>query len=193
MDTNDLHARFRSRQWLPLALCAVVAMVGGFSHSCRAEEPPPAQSLKNTPETRAAEKARRHEPDVSAKKRMGTASFYAKQFAGRPMADGAPMDPGGDNAASKTLPLGTVAKVTNLETGKSAVVTIQDRGPYVPGRIVDLSPATARQIGISQRKGVALVVVAPIAVPQPDGKVKLGAAAYESLREAAVDMRTVQR
>jgi rare lipoprotein A len=193
MDTNGLHARLRSRQWLPLALCAALAMVGGFSHRCGAEEPPPAQSFKNTPETRAAEKAKHHEPDFSARKRMGKASFYAKQFAGKPMADGAPMDPGGDNAASKTLPLGTVAKVTNLETGKSAVVTIQDRGPYVPGRIVDLSPATARQIGISQRKGVALVVVAPIAVPQPDGKVKLGAAAYESLREAALDTRTVQR
>jgi rare lipoprotein A len=112
------------------------------------------------------------------------------------------MDPHGDNAASKTLPLGTTAKVTNLETGKSAVVTIQDRGPYVPGRIVDLSPATARQIGISHRKGVALVVVAPIAVPQPDGRIKLGAAAHESLadttvskaiRDASVDTRTVQR
>jgi rare lipoprotein A len=193
MDTNGLHARFRSRRWLPVTLCAVVAMAASFSQYCGAEEPAPAQSLRNTRETRAAEKARHHDPDFSAKKRMGTASFYAKQFAGKPMADGAPMDPGGDNAASKTLPLGTVAKVTNLETGKSAVVTIQDRGPYVPGRIVDLSPATARQIGITQRKGVALVVVAPIVVPQPDGKVKLGAAAYESLREAAVDTRTVQR
>jgi rare lipoprotein A len=168
-------------------------MAASFSQYCCAEEPAPGQGLKNTPATRAAEKARHHEPDFSAKKRMGTASFYAKQFAGKPMADGAPMDPGGGNAASKTLPLGTVAKVTNLETGRSAVVTIQDRGPYVPGRIVDLSPATARQIGISQRKGVALVVVAPIAVPQPDGKVKLGAAAYEPLREAAVGTRTVQR
>jgi rare lipoprotein A len=163
----------------------------GFPQYCRAGESP-GESLKNTPQTRAAEKVKQHEPDFSAKKRMGTASFYAKQFVGRTMADGAPMDPEGDNAASKTLPLGTTAKVTNLETGKSAVVTIQDRGPYVPGRIVDLSPATAREIGISRRKGVALVVVAPIAVPQPDGKVKLGAAAYESLREGA-DTRTAQR
>lgn len=124
---------------------------------------------------------------------MGTASFYANEFAGKRMANGTPMDPRGDNAASKTLPLGTTAKVTNLETGRSAVVTIQDRGPYVPGRIVDLSPATARQIGITQRKGVARVVVAPIAVPQPGGKIKLGAAAYEPLREAAADTRTVQR
>ena len=169
----------------------MVAMAAGFPQQhCRAEEPP-AQSLKNTPETRAAEKVKHHEPDFSAKKRMGKASFYAKKFAGRTMANGAPMDPGGDNAASKTLPLGTTAKVTNLETGKSAVVTIQDRGPYVPGRIVDLSPATARQIGVTQRKGVALVVVAPIAVPQPGGRIKLGAAASEPLREAAMDTQPV--
>jgi rare lipoprotein A len=191
MGNNELHERLRSRRGLAVTLCAALAMTGGFSPQCGAEESP-GQSLKNTPATRAAEKARHHEPDFSARKRMGAASFYAKQFAGKTMADGAPMDPAGDNAASKTLPLGTTAKVTNLETGKSAVVTIQDRGPYVPGRIVDLSPATARQIGITERKGVALVVVAPIAVPQPDGRVKLGAAAYESLRETA-DTRTAQR
>ncbi len=95
------------------------------------------------------------------------------------MADGAPMDPRGDNAASRTLPLGTRAKVTNVETGKTAVVTIEDRGPYVDGRLVDLSPATAQKIGITARKGVAKVVVAPITVPLPDGQVKPGAAAYE--------------
>lgn len=186
MDNNELYPRLRSRRGLPLALCTVIVLAANFAQHCRAEEPP-GQSLKNTPETRAAEKVKHHEPDFSAKKRTGTASFYAKQFAGKTMANGAPMDPDGDNAASKTLPLGTTAKVTSLETGKSAVVTIQDRGPYVPGRIVDLSPATAREIGITQRKGVAPVVVAPIAVPQPDGKVKLGAAAHEPLREAAAD------
>jgi rare lipoprotein A len=138
---------------------------------------------RNTPAVRAADKVAHHEPDFSAKKHLGRASFYAKQFAGKTMADGAAMDPEGDNAASKTLPLGTTAKVTNIETGKSAVVTIEDRGPYVPGRIVDLSPATARELGISARKGVANVVVAPIAVPQPDGKLKLGAAAHERLDE----------
>ena len=52
------------------------------------------------------------------------------------------MDPHGDNAASKTLPLGTTAKVTNTETGQSAIATLQDRGPYVTDRIVDLSPTT---------------------------------------------------
>lgn len=86
------------------------------------------------------------------------------------------MKPQGNNAASKTLPLGTTAKVTNVETGQSAVVTIQDRGPYVKGRIVDLSPATAQKIGIEREDGVATVEVAPIAVPLPDGSVKPGIA-----------------
>lgn len=91
------------------------------------------------------------------------------------MADGARMNPRGNNAASRTLPLGTVARVTNTATGKSAIIEIEDRGPYIKGRIVDLSPSTARQIGITRRIGVAKVVVAPIAVPLPDGRIKLGA------------------
>ena len=89
------------------------------------------------------------------------------------MANGAPMNPRGNNAASRTLPLGTVAKVTNVATGKSAIIRIADRGPYIKGRIVDLSPATAHKIGITKRIGVAKVVVAPMAVPLPDGRVKL--------------------
>lgn len=83
------------------------------------------------------------------------------------------MNPRGNNAASRTLPLGTVAKVTNLATGKSAIIKIEDRGPYIKGRIVDLSPSTAHKIGITRRVGVAKVVVEPIAVPLPDGRVKL--------------------
>jgi len=112
--------------------------------------------------------------DLSGRSRTGKASFYARKFAGRKMADGTPMDPADDNAASRTLPLGTTARVTNLETGQSAVVTIQDRGPYVKGRIVDLSPSTAQKIGITREEGVAPVEVAPISVPLPDGSVKRG-------------------
>jgi rare lipoprotein A len=115
--------------------------------------------------------------DRSGKRRIGKASFYAHQFAGRKMANGNRMDPAQNNAASRTLPLGTIAKVTNLKTGQSAVVTIQDRGPYVSGRIVDLSPATAQEIGITRREGITKVEVAPISVPQPDGRLKLGAVA----------------
>jgi rare lipoprotein A len=93
------------------------------------------------------------------------------------------MDPQGKNAASRTLPLGTKARVTDLSTGKSAEVIIEDRGPYAKGRILDLSPSTARRIGITRHLGVAKVVVAPISVPLADGRVKPGIAAqYEADR-----------
>jgi len=117
------------------------------------------------------------QPDISGSTRIGKASFYARSFANRVMADGRRMNPRGDNAASRTLPLGTTAKVINVETGQSAIVLIEDRGPYVDGRIVDLSPATARKIGITRRIGVAKVKVAPIAVWLPDGTLKLGSGA----------------
>jgi rare lipoprotein A len=112
--------------------------------------------------------------DRSGRVKVGKASFYAGRFAGKKMADGTPMKPGGANAASKTLPLGTVAKVTNLETGQSTAVTIRDRGPYMPGRIIDLPPGKAREIGITHKNGVAPVEVAPIVVPTPDGGTRTG-------------------
>ncbi len=127
--------------------------------------------------------------DRSGRKRVGTASFYAPKFAGRTMADGTPMLPQGDNAASKTLPLGTKARVTDLETGRSAVVTIRDRGPFVEGRIVDLSPATARRIGIDRKQGLATVEVVPIQIPLEDGSVKLGEAAYATKSKRASGAR----
>jgi rare lipoprotein A len=116
--------------------------------------------------------------DHSGKARRGKASYYGGKFKGRKMADGTRMNPNADTAASKTLPLGTTAKVTNLETGKSAVVKIRDRGPYVPDRIVDVTPKVADKLDMKE-DGVAPVVVKPIAVPQPDGSVKPGAGASE--------------
>jgi rare lipoprotein A len=99
------------------------------------------------------------------KPQVGKASIYADKFANRRMANGRRMDPRGDNAASKTLPLGTRALVSNLETGRSAVVTIEDRGPYVRGRVVDLSPATAEKIGLERKAGLAVVQVTPLDAP----------------------------
>lgn len=120
---------------------------------------------------------RRVVEDRSGRKQAGKASVYASTFQGRRMANGRSFDHSGHAAASKTLPLGTVAKVTNLETGRTAVVKVEDRGPYVNGRTVDLSKAAADQIGLGSRQGVAPVIVAPIAVPQPDGSVKPGSGA----------------
>ena len=120
---------------------------------------------------------RRIVEDRSGRKQAGKASFYAPSFQGKTMANGRRFNHAGQAAASKTLPLGTVAKVTNTETGKTAEVTVQDRGPYVDGRTIDLSKSSAQQIGLDGRAGVAPVVVAPVAVPQPDGSVKPGAGA----------------
>jgi rare lipoprotein A len=95
----------------------------------------------------------------------GTASFYARRYFGRTMADGTPMRPESSNAASLTLPLGSTARVTNLQTHLSSVVTIRDRGPYVAGRIIDLSPLTAREIGLTTRQGLAPVEVTLLSIP----------------------------
>ena len=127
--------------------------------------------------------------DRTGRKRFGKASIYAQMFAGRKMADGTRMRPTSNNAASRTLPLGTTAKVTNLETGKTAVVTIHDRGPYVAGRIVDLSPATAHDIGLDRRTGVTQVEVAPIVVPMPNGSIKLGDGFLETSYRMEGDQR----
>ena len=89
------------------------------------------------------------------------------------------MNPNANVAASKTLPLGSVVKVTNLQNGKTATVKIEDRGPYVGGRVVDLAPKAADQIDLTE-KGVAPVEVKPITLPQPGGEVGLGAGAAEA-------------
>lgn len=154
--------------------------VGGAA-GCKPEADSAASAVPvEGPAQSATASAKKPQPDLSGRTRFGIASFYAQKLAGREMADGAKMDPHGENAASRTLPLGTTAMVTNTETGQSARVTIQDRGPYVAGRIVDLSSSTARKIGITQDQGIAPVAVAPISVPLPDGRSKGGSATLDA-------------
>ena len=95
------------------------------------------------------------------------------------MADGNRFNPHANVAASKTLPIGTTAKVIDLDTGKSAIVSVEDRGPHVDGRVLDVSPTVAEYLDM-KKNGTAEVVVKPIVVPQPDGGVKLGAGAAET-------------
>jgi rare lipoprotein A len=120
--------------------------------------------------------------DPSGRKEVGHASYYSRRFANRRMADGRRMNPQSNAAASKSLPLGTMAKVTNLKNGKTVTVKVEDRGPYVKGRVVDLAPAAADKLDI-KKDGVAPVEVKPVTVPQPDGAVKLGAGAAGSSPE----------
>ncbi|WP_162428162.1 septal ring lytic transglycosylase RlpA family protein [Pontibacter pudoricolor] len=88
----------------------------------------------------------------------GKASYYSRKLQGRKMANGEPYRHGKLTAAHKKLPFGTKVKVTNLATNKSVKVKITDRGPFVQGRIVDLSGAAARRVGMID-SGVAPVKV----------------------------------
>ncbi len=111
----------------------------------------------------------------------GRASYIAPSLANRKMADGDRLDPNANVIASKTLPLGTKARVTNTATGKSAVVTVTDRGPFVKGRVADVSPKVADDLDM-RSKGVGKVVVKPISVPQANGTVKTVADADNASR-----------
>jgi rare lipoprotein A len=91
----------------------------------------------------------------------GIASVYADGFRGQKMADGTRFDPISNAAASKTLPLGTTAQVTNLENGRTVIVQVHDRGPHRKGRIIDVSPGSAATLGMD-RHSTARVAVSPI-------------------------------
>jgi rare lipoprotein A len=130
-----------------------------------------------------------HTADHSGRKVVGKASFYARHFDGKKMADGRRFNPTTNVAASKTLPIGTTAEVINLDNGKSATVIVEDRGPYVGGRMLDVSPKVAGALRM-KKSGIAHVVVKPIAVPQPDGRVKLGAGAAGMAPSQAATLTT---
>jgi rare lipoprotein A len=88
----------------------------------------------------------------------GKGSYYADKFQGRATASGAPFDQKKMTAAHKTLPFGTRVKVVNLANGRSVKVTINDRGPFVAGRIIDVSKKAAEKLGIT-KAGVANVEI----------------------------------
>ena len=92
----------------------------------------------------------------------GIASWYGDEFAGRLTANGEIFDPEQVTAAHKTLPMPSVVRVTNLDNGRSLVVRLNDRGPYVAGRIIDLSRASARLLGF-MKQGTARVRVQVLA------------------------------
>ena len=90
--------------------------------------------------------------NVKHKKRMvGISSFYAEDFHGKLTANGEIYDMYGLTAAHKTLPLNTVARVTNLENGKSLILRINDRGPYIQGRMLDCSYGAAKKLDFVQQ------------------------------------------
>jgi len=112
----------------------------------------------------------KHQPNYD---KTGTASWYGPKFHGKPTASGESFDMNGLSAAHKTLPLNSLVHVTNLENGRSLVLRINDRGPFVGDRIIDLSKGAADKLGLLQSglKEVRVRYAGP-ADPNDAGKVQ---------------------
>lgn len=100
-----------------------------------------------------------HKHTARSHYQSGVASYYADKFNGRRTANGEKFSNSEMTAAHKTLPFGTLVEVTNMRNGRSVVVRVNDRGPYAHARVVDLSKAAARQLGM-QHTGTAQVKLA---------------------------------
>lgn len=159
---------------------AVVAMLLLAAEGCHKKQtvaytppPPPLVSATVTrgprpvPRKEEAQVPNATQPEAPGKpisSEVGLASWYGPPYAGRKGADGTVYDQNAMTAAHLTLPMGSVVRVTNLTNGQSVVVKITDRGPFVRGRIIDLSLAAAKVTGV-YRAGVAKVRVDAYAAP----------------------------
>jgi len=110
--------------------------------------------------------SRRSKQTKNSPYEVGTASWYGEYFQGKETASGEPFDMQALTAAHPTLPLGSFVRVTNLGNGRAVVVRINDRGPVVEGRIIDVSYNTARVLGFDSRglQKVRLDLVRPAAM-----------------------------
>ena len=102
--------------------------------------------------------ADRKTPSDIGKRQSGIASIYDRS-SGKDTASGEPLNESALTAAHRTLPLNTIVEVTNSRTGQKTLVRINDRGPFVDGRIIDLTPAAARALGVDGLASVSLEVV----------------------------------
>ena len=105
-----------------------------------------------------------HRPVTAGYSEEGIAGYYGKGFDGRRTASGTTFHAEGKTCAHRTLPFGTLVLVTRLDDGRGVTVTVTDRGPFVSGRIIDLSLGAARQIGLLQA-GLTRVRLEVLSVP----------------------------
>jgi rare lipoprotein A len=123
-----------------LALAFLIASLGAAQGPNISEaRPTPSSSVQRQSES--SNQAARTRPY-----QVGTASWYGDNFEGKPTASGEPYEMYDMTAAHLTLPLGSYVKVTNLRNGRAVVVRVNDRGPVVPGRIIDLSYGAAQAL-----------------------------------------------
>ena len=144
-----------------LALLFCVAGLGAAQGNSGADHDriSPARPQPPKPATKSTHVKRTHPYEV------GTASWYGSYFEGKETASGEPFNMYDLTAAHPTLPLGTYVKVTNLRNGRSVVVRVNDRGPVVDGRIIDLSYEAARVLHL-ENQGIQQVRLD--LVPQPE-------------------------
>lgn len=131
-----------------LAFAFLIAGLGAAQSPQRLEATPAPNSNQTTETRKPAKKM--------APYQVGTASWYGEYFDGKPTASGEPYDMYDMTAASLTIPLGTYVKVTNLHNGRAVVVKVNDRGPVVAGRIIDLSYGAAQALQF-EHKGLQRV------------------------------------
>lgn len=130
------------------------------------EGTPPAEAEKTTPESASVPEIEVAPNTKPLLVETGIASWYGAPYHNRRGSNGEIYDMNAMTAAHRTLPLGSVVRVTSLDSGKSAIVRITDRGPFIRGRVIDLSQAGAKQIGLVQ-KGTAPVRVEVLKTPRP--------------------------
>ncbi|MGC2511175.1 MAG: septal ring lytic transglycosylase RlpA family protein [Acidobacteriaceae bacterium] len=144
-----------------LVLCLTVS--GCRHHPVQAAAPPPPPTAQAPPSTFPTQPAPESTSPVLHSE-IGIASWYGAPYHNAQAANGQVYDENGMTAAHRTLPMGTLVRVTNLSTRQSVDVTITDRGPFVPGRILDLSRAAALKIGV-WRTGTARVRIDVLRYP----------------------------
>jgi rare lipoprotein A len=181
-----LEAVIRLRQWYLVAAAAALLLIAGCGHRQQQAHPPPppppaiSQGQSAQPEFPGEEEAPLGKPIYTE---VGMASWYGPPYNHRHAADGTVYDQNGMSAAHRTLPLGTLIRVTNLANGKWAMMRVTDRGPFIPGRVLDLSLGAAKALGM-MRAGVAKVRIDAYESPKPiyDGGrwcVQIGAFSHE--------------
>ncbi|HTM42557.1 MAG TPA: septal ring lytic transglycosylase RlpA family protein [Terriglobales bacterium] len=181
-----------------LFLLAGALLLSGCSHrSARVSVPPPPSIPENPPP--AATSSTPSIPSQPAPApaieqplfvETGTASWYGPPYHNRKSSDGEIYNMNALTAAHRTLPLGSIVRVTNVSTQHSVVVRITDRGPFIPGRIVDLSLAAAKAVDV-WRPGLARVKVELLQTPAPlnaGGRWAVQIGAFED-QESATELR----
>jgi rare lipoprotein A len=153
---NRFHPKMVLQALFAMTICATLNQ--GILHATATEElrDPATPSRKWLPENNDANPAsststRATLPEERSLVAEGKASYYASKFHGKKTASGEFFSLSHFTAAHRTLPFGTSVRVINLDNGKNVVVRINDRGPYLRGRIIDVSPAAAREIGLLGR------------------------------------------